>query len=114
MEMWYERHLRMRAGQPAVIRFLLWVGFVKFGRKSNVIDLDIYVQTGRYEYLYPEAIVWPFDAPSWPSFKWHLRCPGQRVYVFRNLPGVIKWLPGRLLPMRWGFGICGFEFGDRG
>lgn len=32
----------------------------------------------------------------------------------RNQPGVIKWLPGRLLPRRRGFGICGFEFGDRG
>lgn len=37
------------------------------------------------------------------------------VYAFKNSPGVIKWLPGRLLPRRWGFGIAGLvEFGDRG
>ena len=34
--------------------------------------------------------------------------------LFRNKPGVIKWIPGRLLPRRWGFYILGFEFGDRG
>jgi hypothetical protein len=34
--------------------------------------------------------------------------------VFRNRPGVIKWIPGKLLPRRWGFRLLGFEFGDRG
>lgn len=27
--------------------------------------------------------------------------------VFGNLPGVIKWIPGRLLPRRWGFHVFG-------
>lgn len=36
-------------------------------------------------------------------------------YIFRNVPGVIKWIPGKLLPRRWGFGIFGLiEFGSRG
>lgn len=34
--------------------------------------------------------------------------------VFRNLPGIIKWEPGRLLPRRWGFHVFGIEIGDRG
>jgi len=34
--------------------------------------------------------------------------------VFRNLPGIIKWQPGRLLPRRWGFHVFGIEIGDRG
>ncbi len=34
--------------------------------------------------------------------------------VFRNLPGIIKWEPGRLLPRRWGFYVFGIEIGDRG
>lgn len=38
----------------------------------------------------------------------------KRFYCFKNLPGVIKWERGRLLPRRWGFGVCGIEFGDRG
>ena len=115
VEMWYERHLRMRKDQPAVIRFLLWVGFVKFGRKSSVCH---YVND-KLEYIHPEQIIWPFHAPpawafrSWRDFRVCYRTWGL-FYVFRNHPGVIKWLPGRLLPMRWGFGVCGFEFGDRG
>lgn len=115
VEMWYERHLRLRKDYPAHIRFLLWVGFVKIGRKSTVSDFV----DGRLEYRYPESIIWPFHAPpawafrSWRDFRVYCRAFGY-VYRFRNLPGVIKWLPGRLLPMRWGFGVCGFEFGDRG
>lgn len=34
--------------------------------------------------------------------------------VFRNLPGIVKWIPGRLLPRRWGFHVFGIEIGDRG
>lgn len=83
-----------------MIRLLLWIGLV-----SRNVD-------GR--------IVWPFHVP--PLWVWkqgpvglwrHARVMGW-CYRFRNLPGVIKWLPGRLLPRRWGFGIGGFEFGDRG
>ena len=34
--------------------------------------------------------------------------------VFRNKPGVSKWLPGRWLPRRWGFRFWGVEIGERG
>lgn len=101
VEMWYERHLRMRKDQPAVIRLLLWIGFVKFGRKDFT----------RYDA--PEVIIWPFRLAPWHMMVYYWKTD-RKVYVFRNLPGVIKWLPGRLLPMRWGFGILGIEFGDRG
>lgn len=59
-------------------------------------------------------------APLW-LWKWFMRhpinmtCCNGAFYLFRNVPGVIKWLPGRLLPRRWGFGLFGLvEFGDRG
>lgn len=110
VEMWYERHLRLRKDQPAVIRFLLWVGFVKFGRKSSLARQN---EAGEWEWAHPETIIWPFHAPPRHVFIYHVKA-GPRVYRFRNRPGVIKRLPGRLLPMRWGFGVCGFEFGDRG
>jgi hypothetical protein len=40
--------------------------------------------------------------------------PFRRFGVFRNQPGFVKWLPGRLLPRRWGFYVLGLEIGDRG
>jgi hypothetical protein len=64
-------------------------------------------------------IDWPFRIPpkhvfsDFKSFICYCRFFGP-FYIFRNKPGVIKWIPGRLLPRRWGFGIYGFEFGDRG
>lgn len=63
------------------------------------------------------SIRWPFHvAPAW---MWRQPLRTARAwgwfYVFRNLPGVIKWEPGRLLPRRWGFGIMGLiEVGSRG
>lgn len=109
-KMWYEEHLEMRKTQSAPIRFLLWVGFVKFGRKSTICDFG---ENGELIYRYPEQIIWPFHSSPRHMVRYLIKT-GPRFYLFRNLPGVIKWLPGRLLPMRWGFGICGFEFGDRG
>ena len=67
------------------------------------------------------TIRWPlYLGPAW---KWRmaLRRPATLwqitggVYLFRNLPGVVKWREGRLLPVRWGIGFMGLvEFGDRG
>ncbi len=85
-----------------MIRFLLWIGFI-----ARSHDGEIH---------------WPFHvAPGW-IWKAFMRHPinmtkvgGGAFYVFRNIPGVIKWVPGRLLPRRWGFGFFGLiEFGDRG
>lgn len=63
---------------------------------------------------------WPFRAPpkherwrSWALVQWNSPW-SDRVGLFRNLPGVVKWERGRLLPRRWGFTFFGFEFGDRG
>lgn len=110
-EHWAMKRLRMQKKQPAPIRFLLWLGLVRLGRRSTEVGLTA---SGEIGYVHPVTIRWPFHVPPMHIFKHCLRTPGQRIYVFRNLPGVIKWLPGRLLPHRWGFGICGFEFGDRG
>lgn len=82
-----------------MIRFLLWIGLV--ARRHD------------------GTIAWPFKFPprwawrKWKDFKSYCTFCGP-FYVFRNRKGVIKWVPGRLLPRRWGFGIYGFEFGDRG
>jgi len=81
------------------IKALLLIGFVARNRNGG--------------------IDWPFYITPKHNRNWrHLRANwriGNRFYVFRNLPGVIKWDDNRLLPRRWGFGILGFiEFGDRG
>lgn len=99
-EHWTQRNLRLRKQFSAPIRFLLWVGFVRI--------VDSFPAPGT-----KPRIRWPFSTSPWHVVRYYLAV-GPRVYVFRNLPGVIKWEPGRLLPHRWGFGICGFEFGDRG
>lgn len=62
-----------------------------------------------YLYIAPKHI-WL----DWRSFKATVRL-NRKVYIFRNLPHVIKWIPGRIMPRRWGIGFCGLiEFGDRG
>lgn len=62
-----------------------------------------------YLYIAPKHI-WR----DWRSFKATVMT-NRPFYIFRNLPHVIKWIPGRLLPRRWGFGIYGLiEFGERG
>jgi hypothetical protein len=76
-----------------MIKFLLWVGFV--ARNSD------------------GGIDWPFHTPPAWLWQYHLH-HNWKPYLFRNLPGVIKWKKGRLLPRRWGGGWLGFEFGDRG
>lgn len=68
------------------------------------------------------TIRWPVSISPWWMWRAALRHPvkvvrlsGGCFYTFRNLPGVIKWEPGRMLPRRWGFGVLGLiEFGDRG
>lgn len=98
-----------------ITQFLLLVGFVKIGRKSTACRYD--KTTGTLTYIYPERIVWPFHvAPAWI---WRHPIVSLRMcgffYVFRNMHGVVKYREGRLLPIRWGFGIMGLvEFGDRG
>lgn len=84
-----------------MMKLLLWVGLI--ARKHD------------------GSIAWPFYiAPlhCWVTFVKHpvgmTKFYGV-VYLFRNVPGVIKRKEGRLLPRRWGFGILGLiEFGDRG
>ena len=81
-----------------IIRLLIWVGLTR-----RIDNGKLFV---------------PFHWPPKHVFMTHLRAGGKRgfkrVYVFRNVPGVVKWIPGRLLPRRWGIGFCGIEFGDRG
>ena len=76
-----------------MIRLLLWVGLVAKRHDGS--------------------IAWPFRAPPRHTFLFCIK-HGPRFYLFRNLPGVVRRVPGRMLPRRWGFGVCGFEFGDRG
>lgn len=83
-----------------MIRLLLWIGFV--ARKPD------------------GSIAWPIRvAPKWifrdwASFRGWIKFH-RGIYLFRNLPGIIKWVPGRLLPRRWGIGFFGLvEIGDRG
>lgn len=76
-----------------MIKLLLMIGFVDNRRDGS--------------------IAWPFHAPPKHVFVRMLKCD-RKPYLFRNLPGVRKYTPGRMLPRRWGVGWLGFEFGDRG
>ena len=58
------------------------------------------------------SVRWPFFI--WPRSHWRWLLLDHPVGVFRNLPHVIKWEPGRLLPRRWGIQLWMFELGDRG
>lgn len=73
------------------------------------------------------TIRYPFRIGPWWMWKWFLTKPvsyikwchspahGGCIALFRNLPGVIKWRKGRLLPVRWGISILSLiEIGDRG
>ncbi len=76
-----------------MITLLLWIGLIR--RKPD------------------GTIRWPFS--TWPREWWSVMWRSRPLFgVFRNLPGVIKWEPGRLLPRRWGVRFWVFEFGDRG
>lgn len=50
-------------------------------------------------------------SPEWWAFMWRSK---DFAGLFRNRPGVIRDIPGRLLPRRWGFYVLGLEVGDRG
>lgn len=63
-------------------------------------------------------VVWPFSVWSYEAWMIFIKHPFDEQFgwgcLFRNRPGVIKRIPGRILPRRWGFRFLGFEFGDRG
>lgn len=92
-----------------LIRLLVWIGLVKIRHDGTV----------RWPFSFPPSWVWK---EMWsdllqgtnPLLTLRALSGYWLPYRFRNLPGVIKWVPGRLLPRRWGFGWLGFEFGDRG
>jgi hypothetical protein len=60
-------------------------------------------------------VIWPV---AWSSWDWWrdvaLGRLGARAGLFTNVPGVVRDVPGRWLPRRWGFYVLGFELGDRG
>lgn len=83
-----------------IVKFLLWLGLIRI-RDNGKIRWPVHVAPKH---------VWK----DWRHLRAMARISGA-FYVFRNLPGVIKWETGRLLPRRWGFGFFGLiEFGDRG
>ncbi len=75
--------------------------------------IGAFLRIGLVSRNYDGSIHWPVYFASWHLWV-HLFKHGPRAGFFRNLPGVIKWYEGRLLPRRWGFFLLGFEFGDRG
>lgn len=77
----------------ALVTLLTWIGFVTV-RPSG-------------------AVRWPFYVA--PRHMWGFLWRHEPlVGLFRNRPGVVKWISGRLLPWRWGIRVWIFEFGDRG
>lgn len=87
------------------IKALVLKGLVRIGLTRKELD-------GTYRVPFHIAPKWVWK--DWRTIRAHMKLHGS-FYLFRNLPGVIKWVPGRMLPRRWGFGVYGlFEFGDRG
>ncbi len=83
--------------------------------------LKLLLRIGLVTRRHDGTIRWPVHVSPWHCWRDTFYYPDLMwkfwgvVYVFRNRPGVIKWREGRLLPVRWGFGIAGLiEFGDRG
>lgn len=76
-----------------MLRLLLRIGLVR-RRPDGSIRWPIHVAPRH---------AWVGIWRAWPLFG-----------VFRNLPEVIKWEPGRMLPRRWGFRVWILEVGDRG
>ncbi len=79
--------------------------------------INILLRIGLVTRRHNGTIRWPLSfAPIW-CWRHPIRYARFSGWfgVFRNLPGIIKWREGRLLPVRWGFHIMGLiEFGDRG
>lgn len=88
-----------------IIKSLVRIGLVRI-KDDGKVRWPVHVPPGHHFKTYNGRI-----ACGWRAWG---RMTNWKPYVFRNLPGVIKWEPGRLLPRRWGFGWAGFEFGDRG
>lgn len=85
-----------------MINTLLWVGLA--ARNSD----------GSIRWPFHVAPLWMWKA-AWKNPRGWYRLAGGFIGIFRNLPGVIKWRKGRLLPRRWGITIMGLiEIGDRG
>ncbi len=83
--------------------------------------INLLLRIGLVTRRYDGTIRWPLHFAPWWQWKMLFTHPinlwklSNGFYLFRNLPGVIKWREGRLLPRRWGFGVMGLiEFGDRG
>lgn len=85
-----------------MIGLLLWIGLVVRQRDGSI------------RYPFSVGPLWMWKAFLKNPRRW-CRATGGPIGLFRNLPGVIKWRKGRLLPIRWGFTIMGLiEIGDRG
>lgn len=87
----------LRALGRDAIDLLLWIGFVR-RRLDGTLRFPVHLAPAHFWWFLLRRGGGPFP----------------RFGIFRNRPEVIKWLPGRLLPRRWGFFVLGLEVGDRG
>lgn len=120
--------------QPLVFLLLLFVCGVLAWQVPGAA-IRVLLRIGLVRRVYDsEKIRWPISIDPWFLWTLHASClfrgewfcsrtrkgfpwcsPGFCAFgAFRNLPHVIKWEKGRLLPRRWGFRILGLEIGDRG
>ncbi len=90
-----------------MIELLRAIGLIYIDARTGKVKWPIHNCT-RHIWL------WKIKDPHNPSWAGEHRKFGAWFGAFHNRPGVVKWLPGRLLPARWGFYIIGIEIGDRG
>lgn len=107
--------LRKRLGFDNAVKRIVQEKIRQYHRKRwPGLIVAILLRIGLVSMDYDGDIRWPFHMPEyWGMFWFHIKS-GPWVYIFRNHPGVVKWQENRFLPRRWGFGVIGFEFGDRG
>lgn len=113
--------LLLRATPRIVVYVLLRIGLVRYYYDSERVRWPISIDPPHLWALHIRCLFrgqWfcsrTDDGSLRKGFPWSGPGGFCAFGVFRNLPWVIKWEKGRLLPRRWGFHILGLEIGDRG
>lgn len=112
IELRYHPILKSR---ETLLRFVEGVPMIAYATRLQALLIRI----GLTRWLDDGKLFVPFHMPPYyksegvRGYIYRCRFCGP-FYIFRNRPGLIRRIPGRMLPRRWGFGVYGFEFGDRG
>lgn len=106
--------LRRRLGFENAVRVAVERGIEEHNRKrSRMWPLSWLIRLGIVSVCHNGELHWPISISSRHMWRFLIRHEPW-FGVFRNSPGVIKWVQNRWLPWRWGVRFLGLEIGDRG